>query len=62
VNGPNPDPWQVRVQWVDLSDLDAARLYPKVLSKVLPDLDHPRALYIGDVNRPPSRAAKRPAD
>src|SRR5258708_22876364 len=31
-NGPHPDPWQVGVEWLDLSDLDAARLYPSVLT------------------------------
>ncbi len=49
-NGPNPDVWQVGVDWLDLSKLDAARLYPKVLTNILPDLDQPRAVYIGDVN------------
>ena len=50
VNGPHPDIWQVGVEWLDLSELDAPRLYPKILKDILPDLDHPRVIYIGAVN------------
>ena len=50
VNGPHPDTWQVGVEWLDLSDLDAARLYPRILKDTLPDLDNPRVIYVGDVN------------
>src|SRR5438132_12972893 len=39
VNGPHPDTWQVGVEWLDLADLDEARLYPGVLTNILPDLD-----------------------
>ena len=49
-NGPHPDVWQVGVEWLDLSSLQAARLYPKALTKILPNLDREHALYLGDVN------------
>ena len=49
-NGPHPDNWQVGVEWLDLSNLHSARLYPKALVNILSNLDQPRALYLGDVN------------
>ena len=49
-NGPHPDAWQVGVEWLDLSDLDGARLYPGALRTILPQVDRWAVLYIGDVN------------
>jgi 8-oxo-dGTP diphosphatase len=45
-----PDAWQVGVEWLDLSRLNEARLYPKVLRTLLPLLDTRAKIYIGDVN------------
>jgi hypothetical protein len=44
-NGPHPDTWQLGVEWLALSDLDCAQLYPKMLVNLLSDLDQQHAIY-----------------
>jgi 8-oxo-dGTP pyrophosphatase MutT (NUDIX family) len=48
-NGPHPDKWQVGVEWLDLSNLRSAPLYPKVLASMLYDLDRPHAVIFRDM-------------
>ena len=50
---PEPDAWQTGVDWLELSALDGVRVYPSVLSKLLPQLalgSYRGPVYIGDVN------------
>ena len=49
--GEDPDPGQIGVSWVPLSQLEAVNLYPRVLHHYLQHLDDPqRPIYLGDVN------------
>ncbi|MGI9148497.1 MAG: NUDIX domain-containing protein [Chloroflexota bacterium] len=49
-NGPHPDCWQTGVEWLDLSGPDATRLYPRVLQRLLLEIDAPGPIYVGNVN------------
>jgi 8-oxo-dGTP pyrophosphatase MutT (NUDIX family) len=49
-NGPHPDIWQTGVEWLDLTGPDAARLYPKVLQRLLLATRIQGPIYIGDVS------------
>lgn len=49
-NGPHPDTWQTGVEWLDLTGPEAARLYPKVLQRVLLETGTAGPIYVGDVN------------
>jgi ADP-ribose pyrophosphatase YjhB (NUDIX family) len=48
--GSSPDGWQTGVEWLDLTSLDDARLYPAVLKRALPALGDLASIYLGDVN------------
>lgn len=49
--GPEPDDYQIGVEWVPLEQLKQVNLYPKELAKFLPvDTSHPTDVYLGDVN------------
>lgn len=48
-----PDPWQVGVEWVELDSLDSVRLYPSVLTSLIPTAvagNYHGPIYLGDVN------------
>jgi len=48
-----PDPWQTGVEWVALDRLPIVRIYPSVLSTLLPALrrgTYDGPVYLGDVN------------
>lgn len=50
---PEPDAWQTGTDWLDPSGLDGLRVYPSVLSKLLPLLasgSYRGPVYLGDVN------------
>lgn len=50
---PVRDAWQTGVDWLRLNDLPAARIYPSVLSELLPMLatgEYSGPVYLGDVN------------
>jgi 8-oxo-dGTP diphosphatase len=49
----SPDAWQTGVDWIPLEEVPGARIYPSVLSELIPKLaggfyDGP--VYLGDVN------------
>jgi ADP-ribose pyrophosphatase YjhB (NUDIX family) len=53
VSQASPDAWQTGVEWVPLEEIPGCRIYPSVLSELIPKLaggfyDGP--LYLGDVN------------
>ena len=47
-NGPHPDIWQTGVEWLDLTEPDAERLYPKVLQRLLLQTGIHGPIYIGE--------------
>lgn len=49
-NGPLPDGAQVGVAWLDLSDLERHRLYPRALKRALAAPPGAWPVYLGDVN------------
>jgi len=51
--GETPDEWQTGVEWVQVSKLDAACIYPEAIVKSLQRIaagELPDACYLGDVN------------
>lgn len=48
--GAGPDRYQVSVEWLDLDDLDACRLYPNALKRYVQSPSAGHAEYMGDVN------------
>jgi len=51
--GDTPDDWQTGVEWVQVSKLDAACIYPAAIVKSLQRIaasEQPDACYLGDVN------------
>lgn len=47
--GPAPDGGQIGVAWVPLAELDAARIYPRILARLLTD-GATAPIYLGDIN------------
>jgi ADP-ribose pyrophosphatase YjhB (NUDIX family) len=50
---PVRDAWQTGVEWLPLARLDGIRIYPSMLSELLPELaagTYHGAVYLGDVN------------
>ena len=53
-HGETTDDWQTGVEWVQVSKLHAARIYPEAMVKSLQRIaagEQPDACYLGDVNR-----------
>jgi 8-oxo-dGTP diphosphatase len=50
INGSAPDAWQTGIDWLEVARLAEYRLYPKILSQVVPTLAPSASIYIGDVN------------
>ncbi len=48
-NGPSPDNGQIDIAWVPLAELDAARIYPRILARLLAG-GATDPVYLGDVN------------
>ena len=50
---PEPDPWQIGVEWVEPQRLKNVRLYPSVLKEILPKIisgTYTGPIYLGDIN------------
>lgn len=47
--GPVPDDGQIDIVWIPLAELDAARIYPRILARLLQD-GSTAPVYLGDVN------------
>ena len=49
--GPEPDDYQIGVEWIAIDQLNQVNLYPKELVNFLPlDPSKPANVYLGDVN------------
>lgn len=47
--GASPDDGQIGIAWVPLAELDAARIYPRILARLLPN-GTTSPIYLGDIN------------
>ena len=50
---PEPDPWQIGIEWVEPAKLKDIRLYPSALKEILPKIiagTYRGPIYLGDIN------------